>query len=85
MPMSGFKQVLSRVESSGSGRSPTTERPIFRWLTLAYVVLGRAHAQFSVPNVSMRANFGYPDLVTPWRKAAIQALGLEFLGWRTAT
>ena len=31
------------------------------------------------------ANFGQPDLVTPWRKAAIQALGLAFLGRQTAT
>jgi hypothetical protein len=28
-------------------------RSTFRWLTLAYVVLGRARAQFSVPKVSM--------------------------------
>jgi hypothetical protein len=29
------------------------------------------------------ANYGHPDLVPPWCKAAIQALGLAFLGRRT--
>jgi hypothetical protein len=65
------KPYVFRVRKRARVGSIPIARSTFPWLTLAYVVLGRAPALFSVPNVSMRPlDIGLDKTLAQYQTAA---------------